>query len=318
MKWYASVNYGLEKIVSGCLSSLGAENIKTMESAVVFEHAECFDLKCVNNVFSVITSFNSANVVNAAKSLSKRIYPWPVLPGQTFRVIIMDCGKLVSIPEPVLLSLEKNISQQTKRKPHRAKPDIEIWLNRLHTNETYYMVRTKKHASFDKTLQKGELKPDIVDIMLRLIPDNIQGVLLDPFGGSGAIANGALSFNQFNTIHTGDIDEKCVAYQKSRFSGHSKIHVDKLDARNLPFENQSIDSIVTDPPWGNFEHIDIGPLYDDFINECRRLLKSTGALVLLTSQTDKTTDLLLKSFFSFQKHDLKINGKETSLFVAKP
>ena len=186
--WYASVNYGLEKIVSDIVKTYDAQNIKVLDSALTFSCANEINIKCINNLFVVLSAFHSENITEATKKIFRLPFRSPQQNGKTFRVIVMDCGKLRAIPQNIMVEVEKNISRQTKLEVHRANPDIEIWINRRNDGATFFMVRVKKHSPFDKKLKQGELRPDVVDVMLHKARVNKQSIIVDMFGGWGAIA----------------------------------------------------------------------------------------------------------------------------------
>jgi len=55
------------------------------------------------------------------------------------------------------------------------------------------------------------------------------------------------------------------------------------DARRTPSQSESVDIIISNPPWN--KHIAVGDvrkLYDEFLMEARRILKPSGRMVLLT------------------------------------
>ena len=317
-QWYASINFGLESAASEIIKSHGATNIQILDSALIFSCPHEIDVKCVNNLFLILASYTSENILDAAKQLlSMGRFRFPKLNGRTFRVIVMDCGKLRSIPGNIMNAIEKNISRQTKLNANRANPDIEIWLNRRNSNAVIFMLRVKKHPSFEKNLKKGELRPDIVDIMIHKAKISMDSVVVDPFGGWGAIAAAIIESGRGMTMHTGDINDEIVQYQKKRFKGKRNCTVYKWDARELPFGDMTVDAIITDPPWGEYQQVDIVSLYDEFIGEAARILRPDGSLVFLTSQLDEAYQPLEEHGFSYSHIPLKIGGRETFMFFAK-
>ena len=318
-RWYASVNFGLELAASKIIKSYGAKDIQVLDSALIFSCAHPIDVKCINNLFMILVSYASDNISGAAKQLltSARRVKYPRLEGRTFRVIIMDCGKLRAISTSTMKEIEKTISRNTKLSVNRANPDIEIWLNRRNNNAVYFMVRVKKHPSFDKNLKKGELRPDIVDIMIHMAKTNKGMVIADPFGGWGAIAAAVTESGRYKKMHTGDIEEECVRYQKNRLQGKRDCIVTKWDALKLPLEDKSVDAIITDPPWGEYQDLDIEPLYEGFIREAVRVLADKGVLVFLSSALEIASIVLKKHNFRFSYTPLKLSGKDTFLLYAK-
>ena len=313
-QWYASVNYGLEKIVSEIIKTYGAEDIRVSDSALIFSCPNEIKIKCINNLFIIISSFDSGSLTEAAKKISRLEFRPPPLNGKTFRLVAMDCGKLRAIPQNIMLEVEKNISRRTGLTPRRANPDIEIWLVRRSDGKIYFMVRTQKRPPHEKTLRRGELRPDIADVMLHLAKTDRRSVIVDMFGGWGAIAAAAAGSGRYEKIYTGDINGECVRLQRERLKGKRDCFVQKWDALALPLENAFADRIITDPPWGEFEKIDAPEFYDKFIKEAARILRPDGILVFLSSAKEEAREALKNRGFSYSETPLKINGKDTVLF----
>ena len=316
-RWYASVNYGLEPAAGKILKTHGAKNIKALDSALTFSCPHEVDVKCINNLFLVLKSSFSGNVLDAAKGIPEERFSFPPLKGKTFRIIVMDCGKLRSIPHDTMSDIERSVSRQTKLSVNRSNPDVEIWLNRRNDNSVYFMLRVKKHRPFDKALKKGELRPDVVEVMLHEANINKDSVVADFFGGWGAIAVAVAESGKYKRMYTGDISDELVNHQKKRLHKKPNCVVQKWDARKLPLGNESVDAVVTDPPWGEYEAISAPQLYDAFIGEAARVLRPNGSLVFLTSMQSEACSALERHGFSHSHIQLKIGGKETFLFCAK-
>jgi len=134
---------------------------------------------------------------------------------------------------------------------------------------------------------------------------NRDDVFFDPFAGSGAIAKARLSF-PYTKIIAGDIRPK-------------NQHIQKVDATKLDnFDNESIDKIVTDPPWGFFgEKINITDLYTKSLNSFYRVLKKDGLLVILVGDRDFFENILAKfkdKFTIKQKLYVLVSGKKAGIY----
>ena len=315
-RWYASVNYGLEAIAGEFLRAHNAKHITVMDGALVFSRESAPNVRCVSNLFVIISSFQSKNIDEAARRISQAAFRFPRTDKKTFRVIVMDCGRLRPLDENLMRGVEKNITRRTGLAAHRANPEAEIWLNRRNDGTTYFMLRTEKRPSSGKALKKGELRRDIAEIMLYLSKSGRLGAIADPFGGWGAIAAAAAESDRNGKIFTGDIKDECVRFQTKRLSGFKNCVVQKWDAANLPLNDHSVASVVTDPPWGEYDKTDVQPLYDAFIKEAARILKPRGALVFLSSAREAACQSLKTYAFIYTHTPLKINGRETYLFNA--
>ncbi|MCL2557536.1 MAG: RNA methyltransferase [Treponema sp.] len=315
--WYASVNFGLEAAAGETLKALGAGGMVLLEGALLFRARAAPETKCVNNVFAVLASFSSPSVVDAARRLTGERLRFPAIKGRTFRIIVMDCGKLRAIPGDIMGKIETMVARETGLAPNRAKPDVEIWLNRRNDGAVYFMLRLRKHQAFDKALRQGELRPDIVAAMIGMTKISAGAVVADPFGGSGAIAATLVEGGLCKKIYTGDINAGCVAFQKQLLNKAKNCVAQKWDALKLPLATGAIDAIITDPPWGEFKALDTTAFYDGFIREAKRVLRSGGALVFLSSAGEEAGKALDNYGFSHSRIPLKINGKNAFLFCAK-
>jgi len=316
MKWYASVNFGLEQFIGGILTQYGAKNVETMDGAVIFSCEKPIGVRCVNNLYAVLAVFDAETVEKAAAAAARLNFTPPTVNGGTFRIIVMDRGRLRAIGESLMRDMEKNVARRTGLRARRANPDIEIWLNRRNDGATFFMARIGKRPPFEKFLKKGELRPDVADAMLRMAKTGRRSVIADPFGGWGAIA-AAAAYVPYKSIYTGDINDECVDYQKKRFANARGCYVQQWDALKLPLDDASADAVVTDPPWGEYAAVDLNALYAGFIQEAARILKPGGALVFLTSAETTARRTLAEHGFDYETVPLKINGKDAFIFDAR-
>jgi 16S rRNA G966 N2-methylase RsmD len=316
-QWYASVTFGLEGLCAKILNHHGARDIKQIDGALLFSNEKELNSKCLNNLFYIILKYNSDSISDAAKQLIKKRYHLPKLSGYTFRLIFMDNGKLCAVPPNIVYDLERIISYKTQLTPNRANPDTEIWLNRRNDGSVFFKIRMKKHAAFNKTLNKGELRPDIVNIMLHEAKINKDSIIVDLFGGWGAIAAAVTEGGDYHKIYSGDSKNECVLFQKNRLKKNKNCFINQWDARNIPLEDNSVDAVITDPPWGEYEETDIPALYETFIKETARILRPGGMFVFITSAENEAQTALDKYGFGYTYIPFKINGKNTHLFTAE-
>jgi len=316
-KWYAGVNYGFEKIICDEIRKRGGRITETLDGAVVFSSRERLDLRCFVNLFIVISEFVSGDIADAVKRIPElnAVYP-NINDGASFRLIIMERGRLRSAPEYALRAAERHISRKTGMRVCRANPDVEIWLNRRGDKHTHLLERAGKRADRGKTLRKGELRPDIAETMIIKADLKKNCVVADFFGGWGAVAAEMIERGGYDKIFTGDIEDKCVDYQKARFKNARGCFVQKWDACSVPLDCRSVDAVITDPPWGEFSAVNIEKLYDGFVKEAVRVLRPGGSLVFLSSEQDISKRVLEKYGLPYDMTPTKINGKTAYLFSA--
>ena len=81
-------------------------------------------------------------------------------------------------------------------------------------------------------------------------------------------------------------------------------------------QDNSIDSIITDPPWGLWENIpDIEDFYNRMFVSFKRVLKPNGKMTILTARTVEFENAVKKAGLTIQDslHTL-VNGKKATLY----
>ena len=340
--FFASFAAGTQYIVKDILERQ-IRDIKIhqlFEGAVLFETAKEYDklnMYCFNNIFSLITFAENKNPDNIEPFIRKIVNSHPqneVISGndkkhKTFRVVVSLENQLVSIANELKTKLEKLISSQSKLEVDRSKSDVEFWILSRAEGFCYFMKRLSRHTAYEKILNKGELHPEIAFLMNWFAGAGKNDVLLDPFCGNGPIPlTRALRFPA-KQIYAFDIDKTMVNIvrqkiaNKKSLSNMSNITVEQVDIKDLDrkLPGESIDKIVTDPPWGLYENIKIGidEFYKLAIFKMNKVLKPDGIIVLLISrQID--IEALLNEFHDLrvmQNFNVLVSGKKANLVKLK-
>src|SRR5688572_16782708 len=130
------------------------------------------DLPFVTNSVYVIKKFprDSATIsdlaMNVVDDRSLRInLPIPHHPRNTFRIVTSEANQLVQIDNAIMQTIEQRITGKTGLRPNRAKPDFEFWLSQRSEGDGFFAFRLSYHKAYDKTLQKGELRPELANIL---------------------------------------------------------------------------------------------------------------------------------------------------------
>jgi len=269
-------------------------------------------IKFFTNSFLLIRYFSKSKRISIEKTmrlvLKNRLKLTQQLPSniRTFRIVTSKENKSVSVKPKLMTDSEKQVSRGFGLMPNRSKPQIQFWFLTRREGYGFFGARLTQHPDYAKVLKKGELRPELTNILCLLSEPTRHDIFLDPFAGSGAITRTRTDF-PFNQIYAGDINPR------------SKI-VRKMDATKLShFENESVDKIVTDPPWGFFgKKIDLAGLYTKTLNSFYRVLKKGGKLVILVGDRS-FFEKLLKRFGNKFKLERKlyilVSGKKAGVYV---
>lgn len=260
------------------------------------------------------------------KDLDRRIAS--VLPGRgphTFRIITSQENHLVSVDKRVLRAMEQRLERIGGLKPDRAKPELEFWFLYRSEGVGFFMLRLTKHPSYSKTLQRGELRPDLCHFLCRLSEPQGEDVFLDPFCGYGAIPIARARTGPYNLIFLSDKSKEQVRYCKTAIKELGGRHREsmiakRMDALNMePFEPGFIHKVVTDPPWGLYEDLgmDLSAFYGKFLDECIRIVLKNGLIIVLTAQKE-VLEASLKSRSDplklLVKYDILVSGKKAAVY----
>lgn len=133
----------------------------------------------------------------------------------------------------------------------------------------------------------GSLKPPVAAAMIQLAGLQPGQIMIDPFCGAGTIVieaalQGIVSIG-------GDITAEAVKTARAdvpRGASHAALF--QWDARRQPFADISIDSVVSNLPWGKqvSSPDDLPTLYRVSFAEMQRTVKPGGSIVLLTNQPE--------------------------------
>lgn len=139
-----------------------------------------------------------------------------------------------------------------------------------------------KFRGSDFHSSKGGIRPTIAHYLVRISCPKNNDIFYDPFCGAGTIPYERAMY-KYKKIFASDIDDEVIDIARSNLS--NDVILFKSDAVDTSIKSGSIDTVVTNMPWGKQIVItDIDRLYDDFIKELKRILKAEGKAVILTDQ----------------------------------
>lgn len=286
-------------------------------------------IKFFNNSFLLLKRYDDVTEGSLYKmiktaindtSIFEQIKNMPSPKNTKFRIRATVHNQFVAIDKIVLKKLEEQVILSN---PNfiidRSLPAIEIVISIRSEGVALIGLQLTKRPNYEKTLKKGELYPELAYILCLLSEPNNDDVFLDPFAGHGSIPLQRLNF-PYKQIMAGEIDQNLQNILIHRVG--EKVAVMPWNALSLKaVHNNSIDKIVTDPPWGLFDAaIDLQDFYNRMMIEMFRILKKEGILVVLTAQKDIFEELISKyneKLFLEKKYSTLVSGKKASVYKIK-
>jgi len=311
----------IEKLVDGLViysTQANLEEIRKIEyfnnSFVLLENYEGCDENSVNLILS--DALSNKNVIRIIRE-------FPVINESAFRVRASVKNQFVSMDENLLVQFEDLIMRNNRNLVlDRRGAEIEFSINIRSEGFGLLGILFTQRPNYEKTLDKGELYPEL-GYLLNLVSKPVEnGVFLDPFAGYGGILFQACKFNYQIVI---GIDKQPVLAKKleiksSRLGLNTEIYC--KDYFGWETEVGVVDRIVTDPPWGFFEKTDepLEDFYSKTLDKSYLLLKNDGIIVILTAQTSMFDHLLTSLKNKFEKIDYLttiVSGKIVGVYVLK-
>lgn len=296
---------GLGALVADALrADIGASITYTDNSAALIRTSaapeEIARLAYLKNAFAVLGSVPRRKSLPAAlPGITGSLGRWR-LPrtGADFRLMFSEDGQLVGVPAPARDTLQRRIAKATGGTFVARGGGEEFWtIARRDLDEVLFTRRLPQPKR--RRPAKGELAPELAELIVSAAgPARPDDVILDPFAGSGALL-AARASSPFRTLVCSDL----------RYAGGERpdlrakrVRVLADDARTLPsLDAESVDVIITDPPWGEFageqnaapatgtendaERTAAGTtLITDALTAFDRVLRPGGAVVMLLSR----------------------------------
>ncbi len=310
MKFIATCVSGLQEVAAAQLAREGFDGfvLADLEDGMVAFETERFppslgSLRYVNNVFEIVAQHRlgpGQSIDGFLRWLVSQDY-WhrplkrSVGPRErTYRLMLSNANELVAGDRLAVARLCGAIEAATGLAFNGRSGDAEFWAMTRVGGDSYLGKRITRHnATHD--LAPGALKPELATLLCLISKPQATDVFLDPFAGSGALPIARARW-PYNMIFASDIDEaKMEALKQRSRSGEVKIR------KNSPFiaragvataleriEDGFIDTVVTDPPWGQFDTglKDIEGFYRAVMREMVRVVKPGGTIVMLLGDRD--------------------------------
>lgn len=283
-------------------------------------------LKFFNNSFILLRKFEHVSEDSLRQILKSLVQDYnlsqPIRQNfsnkpRTFRIRASVKNQYVVIDKNLLRNLEEKIVHSARNlRVDRSLPDLEILISIRSEGFGLVGIQFTRRPNYEKTLEKGELYPELAYILCLISEPNEIDVFFDPFAGHGSIPAKRLSFPHKQII-AGEIDRDLQRKLEKKFA--RRVTIAPVDALSLnTFSDNSVDKIVTDPPWGLYDtNKDIPKFYTQMLIQFYRVLKMNGLLVVLTAQKELMEGLLgtfAGGLKLEEKYGTLVSGKKAGVY----
>lgn len=313
------VEKNLPEIVSGC------KILNIYDGIVHYKfNGNSHDLEKVvyfNNTFFVIKSWrnfsgNFSTMVNDFCNENKYL----LISKGSFRTRFVRENQFEKIDKKLVIKVEENVLKRSKLKIDRVSPSTEIWFNIRREGFAFCGQLISKREFTEKNLNKGELRPELAYLMCCFAELKENDVIAEPFCGYGSIPIQLAKKFHFLHLYVSDIDEEKITALKEKkyFKQNDFVSVEVQDAFSLKqIKDNSVDVIISDPPWGFFEDVgDISLFYDKMFCSFKRILKNDGKMIILSARKDELEYAAEKNNYKIiEKVDTLVNGKKACVYM---
>jgi tRNA G10 N-methylase Trm11 len=183
-------------------------------------------------------------------------------------------------------------------------------------NKKEYLKRMPKLRPIKKPYT---LKSDLARICINMLNVKKGDTILDPFAGIGGILLEGFDMNLnviANDINWNDLNDLYVNFEyffKDKLNDNAESFLIRTlcDASKKFIQNNSIDGIITDIPYGKSSRIVGTKLYEDFLKNSYDYLKPKKRLVVVYANFIEFEKIALKYFKKLKKIDQYINKSLT-------
>jgi len=324
---YAITLPGLESVAADEITrDLGGEIKKAERGIVLFRVNEItpdlLKLRCVEDVF--LLAWGTDSLTYRPPDL-KQIQYWtakepkwqhllrlhhavhPKPKGKpTFHLVTQMSGthgyRRIDAARAMAMGLGQAAVFPSSWKPAEENAAVEVWMTIRGATAVCGLRlsdRTMRHRTWKTEHVPASLRPTMAAAMARMVgtvPDNL---VLDPMCGAGTILGELIELSKRRraghlNVLGGDVEIVALRAAGANLRRVGPAFMSRWDATCLPIANESIDRIVSNPPFGKQlgSPEEIGPLYQSMVREYDRVLKDDGRVVLLVSEQQALRDAI--------------------------
>jgi tRNA (guanine6-N2)-methyltransferase len=324
---YAMVQPGLEPIAADEINrSLGAEIKKVSRGLVVFRVNEVtpdiLKLRTTEDVFllawgSDTISYKAADLEKFKQWTAKKPN-WPELfkihhslrprtKGKpTFHLVCQREGEHGFRRIDALDAMADGLSGKIPAGwvPYDDNAWLEIWLTirgSMAVCGLRLTDRTMRHRTYKDDHILASLRPTVAGAMVHLAGIGPSMTILDPMCGAGTILAEAMEVGKLRSragkidLIGGDIDPNAMYVTGENLRNLGPAILCRWDSRRLPLDRNSVDRIITNPPFGKqlSNLAEVPGLYNACVIEWNRVLRPGGRAVFLVMEQDALEEPLI-------------------------
>lgn len=299
-QYFATFIVGAEEIIAARLQKYSNAELKVINLAdglVLFESTmslnQLSELRFFNNVYQQLNEGELPNLPAGTKvQLRARQGSQPAeLPPQIAEQITKAGYELIA---------------------HR--PQIELLYWRRSDGQVLWGQMLPRPGFKTRKLEAGEISSMLAHILGLVASVDAKDAVIDPFAGYGAIVREMLAGFQCQNVIGVEFNEHLVPHLKS-IPHLVAIHGDAGQLSHI--ETRSIDRVVTDPPWGQFEKHSpetLKKLYHAAVIQMHRVLRAKGCAVILTA-AEFLTEIAEQIGFTIEKqYPVLVSGQKATIY----
>lgn len=310
MKYFATFISGAHDIVNQRFAKFPNNDLRVLElhdGLVLFESGlranQLTELRFLNNVYELLDDLGVPKKLNITDLDVGRLHG-------SFTVRAITDGQPANIP----LGLREHIANLSGATFTAHKPDTEFLLLTRRDGRMLWGRALPRPGFKQRTIEQGELRPELAHLLGLAAGLDAKDTVLDPFAGYGGIVRECLQGFHVKKVIAVEQNERLIPHLKS-IKGLVAL---KGDARQLAhIETRSIDRVVTDPPWGQHEHMsepELRALYRHALTQMHRVLRAKGAVIMLSAAPFMDEVAGETAFDVVKEYPVLVNGRKASIY----
>jgi 23S rRNA G2445 N2-methylase RlmL len=243
----------------------------------------------------------------------------------TFRLVTQMTGSHGYRRVDARLALAKGLQGKLPASWRHAEENaaVEVWLT-IHEATAVCGLRlsdrSMRHRTYKDEHRPASLRPTLASAMVWLAGAHHGEVMVDPMCGAGTILAEQLAVRRRGAIRVlgGDRDTAALRTAAANLRHFGEPDLVCWDAGLLPLPDQSIDCLISNPPFGKQlgEPGEVALLYRNMVPEFDRVLRGGGRAVLLVADAAALREAVRQVAWQSLRHlRVRVLGQRATLGV---